>query len=95
MTLQVEDEIIDCKVIKEVEADQKFETATKEGKTASKLNVRGNTYQINIANIPAGKELQVTLHCVSLIASKSQTKHELVIPTALCPKYGKQILTLS
>lgn len=87
MRMKIRDEIITATIKEREAAKQEFETAKKEGKSASLLEQqRPNVFSMNLANIMPGDEIQVELRYTELIISTDGT-YEFVYPTVVGPRY--------
>jgi Ca-activated chloride channel family protein len=87
MRMKIRDEIITAKIKEREQAKQEFETAKKEGKSASLLEQqRPNVFSMSLANIMPGDDIQVELRYTELIVSTDGT-YEFVYPTVVGPRY--------
>jgi Ca-activated chloride channel homolog len=90
MRMQVRDQVIEA-VIKEKQAAAKaFESAKKEGKSASLLEQqRPNVFTMKVANVMPGDHLEVSLRYSELLVPTGGV-YELDYPTVVGPRYSNQ-----
>jgi Ca-activated chloride channel family protein len=89
MRMTIGERVIEAEIMKRAEARQTYEDAKKEGKTASLLEQeRPNVFQMNVANILPGDEVQVELKYLELLRAED-TIYEFVYPTVVGPRYSK------
>lgn len=93
MTIAVDDEVVTAKIRQREEAKQEFETARKQGKSASLLEQqRPNVFTMSVANVMPGDEVVVSLHYTELLVPEDGT-YEFVYPTVVAPRYaGKGVV---
>ena len=90
MTLQVGEHRIQAKVREKKRAQQEFDTARKEGKSAALLEQqRPNVFSMNVANVMPQDEIRVELHYSELLVPTDGT-YEFVYPTVVGPRYQGQ-----
>ena len=67
----------------------RHETARREGKTSALLEQeRPNVFQMNVANILPGDDVQVELHYTELVVP-TEGRYEFVFPTVVGPRYHR------
>ncbi len=67
----------------------RHETAKREGKTSALLEqARPNVFQMNVANILPGDDVQVELHYTELVVP-TEGRYEFVFPTVVGPRYHR------
>ncbi|MFL6291833.1 MAG: VIT and vWA domain-containing protein [Thermoanaerobaculia bacterium] len=87
MTLQVGEHRIRARIREKQRAQQEFEQAKKEGKSAALLEQqRPNVFSMNVANIMPQDEIRVELHYSELLVPADGT-YEFVYPTVVGPRY--------
>jgi Ca-activated chloride channel family protein len=90
MTLQVGEHRIRAKIREKKKAQQEFDQARKEGKSAALLQQqRPNVFSMNVANVMPQDEIRVELHYSELLVPTDGT-YELVYPTVVGPRYAGQ-----
>lgn len=88
MTLQVGDHRIRAKIREKKRAQQEFDQAKKEGKSAALLEQqRPNVFSMNVANVMPQDEIRVELHYSELLVPTDGT-YEFVYPTVVGPRYA-------
>lgn len=88
MQMRIRDEIITAKIKEREVAKQEFETAKKEGKSASLLEQdRPNVFTMNLANIMPQDEVMIELRYTELLIPTDGV-YEFVYPTVVGPRYG-------
>lgn len=88
MEMHIGQRIIEAKIKEKQQAKIEYETAKKEGKSASLLEQeRANVFQMNVANILPGEEIAVELHYTETIIP-SEGKYQFVFPTVVGPRYN-------
>ncbi|MGB0525099.1 MAG: VIT and vWA domain-containing protein [Flammeovirgaceae bacterium] len=76
-----------AKIIEKQQARQVYQQAKKEGKSASLLEQqRPNIFQMSVANIPPGEDVEVVLRYTELLVPISGI-YEFVYPTVVAPRY--------
>lgn len=90
MRMVVGDQIITAKIKKKEKARKIFETAKKQGKSASLLEQqRPNVFTMNVANVMPGDRIEVELSYTELLVPTDGT-YEFVYPTVVGPRYSSQ-----
>ena len=86
MRMQIGDQVIVAKIKEREQAKQEFETAKKEGKSASLLEQdRPNVFRMNLANLMPNEAVQIELRYTELIVPTDGT-YEVVYPTVVGPR---------
>jgi len=89
MTMTVGERRIEAQIKEKEEARKTYETAKREGKTASLLEShRSNVFEMNVANILPGDTVTVELRYNELI-TPSDGEYEWVFPTVVGPRYTR------
>lgn len=87
MRMKIRDEIITAKIKEREAAKQEFETAKKEGKSASLLEEsRPNVFSMSLANIMPRDQIEIELRYTELMVPTDGT-YEFVYPTVVGPRY--------
>lgn len=90
MKMIIGDHIIRAEVMKRQAAKKKYETAKKEGKSASLLEQqRPNVFSMNVANIMPGDTINVELSYTEFLVP-TEGIYEFVFPTVVGPRYSNQ-----
>lgn len=90
MTLQVGEHRIRAKIRENKRAQQEFDQAKKEGKSAALLQQqRPNVFSMNVANVMPQDEIRVELHYSELLVPTDGI-YEFVYPTVVGPRYAGQ-----
>jgi len=90
MVMEMGDEIVEAQIKKKKEAKEIYDDAKKEGRAASLLEQhRPNMFTQNIANLPPGLPIKITIKYVQQI-KKIDNDYELVIPLIVGPRYEPQ-----
>ena len=88
MTMKVGDRVITAKIEERQAARQQYQAAREAGQTASLLEQqRPNVFQMNVANILPGDEIQVELVYTELLVPENHV-YEFVYPTVVGPRYS-------
>lgn len=88
MRIRVGARQIDAKIREKNQARAEYETAKKEGKSASLLEQhRPNVFQMNVANILPGDDIAVELHYTETLVP-TDGKYQFVFPTVVGPRYS-------
>lgn len=88
MTLQVGEHRIRAKIREKKRAQQEFDQARKEGKSAALLEQqRPNVFSMNVANVMPQDEIRVELHYSELLVPTDGI-YEFVYPTVVGPRYA-------
>ena len=97
MVMEMGDEIVEAQIKEKKKAKEIYDDAKKEGRAASLLEQhRPNMFTQNIANLPPGLPIKVTIKYVQQI-NKIDNDYELVIPLIVGPRYEpkqKQVQTV-
>jgi len=89
MRMTIGERVIEAEIMKRQEARKTYEEAKQDGRTASLLEQqRPNVFQMNVANILPGDQIQVVLRYTELIEPE-ETVYEFVYPTVVGPRYSK------
>jgi len=88
MEMKIGEKIIVAQIKERKQARKTYEKAKAENKTASLLEQqRPNVFQMNVANILPGEEVEVLL-CYSEHITATDGVYEFVMPTVVGPRYG-------
>jgi len=88
LTVRIADRVIHAQIREKQKARQEFDTAKQEGKTAALLEQhRPNVFQMNVANILPGDEVQVELRYNELLVPQAGS-YQFVFPTVVGPRYN-------
>ncbi len=88
MKMKIGDHIVTAKIQERQAAQQAFEQAKKEGKSASLLNQeRPNVFTMNVANIMPGDKVDIELRYTELLIP-TEGIYEFVYPTVVGPRYS-------
>lgn len=80
--------VVEAEIMERKKARETYEQAKQEGKTTSLLEQqRPNVFQMNVANILPGDEVQVELKYLELLTPQDNT-YEFVFPTVVGPRYS-------
>lgn len=92
MQMQVGNQRVTATIKEKEEAEEEFEAAKSEGKTASMLSEqRANVFTMDVANIMPGDEVRIELHYTELIMPTDGT-YQFVFPTVVGPRYVGPVL---
>jgi Ca-activated chloride channel family protein len=87
MRMTIGERVVEAQIMERQKARETYETAKKEGKTASLLEQqRPNVFQMNLANILPGDEIKVELKYMELLVPEDHI-YEFVYPTVVGPRY--------
>jgi len=87
MQMQVGNQRVTATIKEKEEAEEEFETAKSEGKTASMLSEeKPNMFTMDVSNIMPGDEVRIELHYTELIMPTDGT-YQFVFPTVVGPRY--------
>ncbi len=87
MKMTVGERVIRAKIQTRDQARKTYEQARQQGRTASLLEQqRPNVFQMSVANVLPGDEIEVELFYTELLVPEDHT-YELVIPTVVGPRY--------
>src|SRR5215510_4447584 len=88
MRMRIGDQVIVAKIKEREVAKQEFETAKKEGKSASLLEQdRPNVFSMNLANLMPQEQVDIELRYTELLVPTDGV-YELVYPTVVGPRYS-------
>ncbi len=88
MEIKIGNRVITATIQEKGQAKQIFEKAKTEKKAASLLEQhRPNVFQMSVANISAGAEVQVRLHYSEMLAPTERV-YEFILPGAVGPRYS-------
>jgi Ca-activated chloride channel family protein len=91
MQVKLGDRVLHAKIDEKQRARIRHETAKREGKTSALLEQhRPNVFQMNVANILPGDEVQVELRYTELVAP-NDGRYEWVYPTVVGPRYHRPV----
>ena len=87
MQVRLGDRVLNAQIEEKQRARIRHETAKREGKTSALLEQeRPNVFQMAVANILPGDDVQVELHYTELVAP-TEGRYEFVFPTVVGPRY--------
>src|SRR5215217_7219888 len=90
MRMRIGDQVVVAKIKEREAAKQEFETAKKEGKSASLLEQhRPNVFSMSLANVMPGDQIEVELRYSELLVPTDGV-YEVVYPTVVGPRYSSQ-----
>lgn len=90
MRMQIGDRVVVAKIKEKEAAKQEFETAKKEGKSASLLEQsRPNVFSMSLANIMPQDQIEIELRYTELLVPTDGV-YEVVYPTVVGPRYSSQ-----
>jgi len=88
LRMALRDQVIEAQIQERKRAQKTFESAKREGKTASLLEQqRPNVFTMSLANVLAGDRVEVTLHYSELLVP-SEGRYQFVFPTVVGPRYA-------
>lgn len=88
LNVRLGDRLITAQIREKQQAQIEYDTAKKEGKTAALLEQHlPNVFQMNVANILPGDDIQVELHYTELLVPQSGN-YQFVFPTVVGPRYN-------
>ena len=88
LRMRVGDRLVVAQIREKKQARAEYEAARQEGKTASLLEQhRPNVFQMNLANILPGDEIEVELRYTELLIP-TEGKYQFVFPTVVGPRYN-------
>ena len=91
MKMRLGERVVEAKIREKQQARVEYETAKKEGKSASLLEQeRANVFQMNVANILPGDDIVVELRYTETIVP-SEGKYQFVYPTVVGPRYNGSV----
>ena len=90
MRMRIGDQIIVAKIKERQAAKQEFETAKRQGKSASLLEQhRPNVFSMSLANLMPGDEVEIELRYTELLVPTDGI-YEVVYPTVVGPRYSSE-----
>src|SRR5215475_1211764 len=90
MRMRIGDQVVVAKIKKREKAQQEFEKAKQEGKSASLLEQnRPNVFSMSLANVMPGDQVEIELRYTELLAPTDGV-YEVVFPTVVGPRYASQ-----
>jgi Ca-activated chloride channel family protein len=90
MKMTIGKRVIEAKIKKRDEARRDYEQARDQGRSASLLEQqRPNVFQMNVANIMPGDEINVEMRYTELIVPTDRV-YEFIYPTVVGPRYSNQ-----
>jgi len=90
LTMKIGERVIQARIKEKQEAKKTFETAKKQGKSATLLEQqRPNVFDMNVANILPGDVIQIELRYTELLVPVDGI-YEFVYPTVVGPRYSNQ-----
>ncbi|MEP6705716.1 MAG: VIT and VWA domain-containing protein, partial [Acidobacteriota bacterium] len=88
MQMRIGDEVIVARIKEREKAKEEFETAKKEGKSASLLEQsRPNVFTMNLANLMPNEAVEIELRYTELLVPTDGV-YEVVYPTVVGPRYA-------
>jgi Ca-activated chloride channel family protein len=91
MTVRLGDRVLTAQIQEKQRARIDYEAARSEGRTAALLEQeRPNVFQMNVANILPGDDVQVELRYSELIAP-TEGRYQFVFPTVVGPRYHRPV----
>ena len=88
MQMRIGGELIIAKIKEREKAKQEFETAKKEGKSASLLEqARPNVFTMGLANLMPGEQVEIELRYTELLVP-TDGQYQVVYPTVVGPRYA-------
>ena len=91
MTMKIGNRTIQAKIKEKQEAQEQFDQAVQEGKTASLLQQhRPNVFQMDMGNIPPHTLVEIELSYTELIESEAGV-YEFVYPTIVGKRYDQEV----
>ncbi len=88
LNVRLADRLITAQIREKKQAQIEYDTAKKEGKTAALLEQHlPNVFQMNVANILPGDDIQVELHYTELLVPQAGN-YQFVFPTVVGPRYN-------
>jgi Ca-activated chloride channel homolog len=90
MRMRIGDQVVVAKIKEREVAKQEFETAKKEGKSASLLEQhRPNVFSMSLANIMPQDQIEIELRYTELLVPTNGI-YEVIFPTVVGPRYSGQ-----
>jgi len=91
MKMQVGNQIVTAEIQEKEEAEETFEAAESEGKTASLLEEKeSNVFSMSVSNIMPGDTISIELHYTEIIMPEEGV-YSFVFPTVVGPRYVSPI----
>ncbi|HEX8847822.1 MAG TPA: VIT domain-containing protein [Pyrinomonadaceae bacterium] len=91
MRMRIGDQVVVAKIKEREAAKQEFDTAKKEGKSASLLEQnRPNVFSMSLANIMPQDQIEIELRYTELLVPTDGV-YEVVYPTVVGPRYSSQL----
>ena len=88
LSVRLADRLVTAQIREKQQAQIEYDTAKKEGKTAAPLERHlPDVFQMNVANILPGDDIQVELHYTELLVPQSGN-YQFVFPTVVGPRYN-------
>jgi Ca-activated chloride channel homolog len=88
LNVRLADRLITAQIREKKQAQIEYDTAKKDGKTAALLEQHlPNVFQMNVANILPGDDIQVELHYTELLVPQAGN-YQFVFPTVVGPRYN-------
>ena len=88
MQMRIGDELIIAKIREREKAREEFESAKKEGKSASLLEqARPNVFTMGLANLMPGEDVEIELRYTELLVP-TDGQYQVVYPTVVGPRYA-------
>jgi len=95
LTVRLADRVIEAQIREKQKARQEYDSAKQQGKTAALLEQHlPNVFQMKVANILPGDEVQVELRYNELLVPQSGS-YQFVFPTVVGPRYNSPRSELS
>ncbi len=92
MQMQIGNQLVTAVIKEKEEAEEEFETAKSEGKSASMLSEeRANVFTMDVANIMPGDVVRIELHYTELIMPVDGS-YQFVFPTVVGPRYVSPLI---
>lgn len=92
MQMQIGNQIVTAQIKEKEEAEEEFEEAKEEGKSASLLSEeQPNVFSMNVANIMPNDTVSIDLHYTELITPADGT-YQFVYPTVVGPRYVSPVI---
>jgi Ca-activated chloride channel homolog len=90
LRMRIGNQVIAAKIKKREQAQQEFEKAQQEGKSASLLEQnRPNVFSMSLANLIPGEQIEVELRYTELLIPTAGV-YEVIFPTVVGPRYSSQ-----
>src|SRR5215471_17074481 len=90
MRMRIGDQVVVAKIKEREKAQQEFEKAKQEGKSASLLEQnRPNVFSMSLANVMPGDQVEIEL-CYTELLIPTDGVYEVVFPTVVGPRYSSQ-----